>query len=171
MDELFLRVYLKKGYSLPNVIIIYSPSFQTNMNLFQIFGNICFALCVQDWPKTFFCSTCLMFCLLTDGFQQVVQNSHFIRLNWLPPFLCRYPDEVTPPGMVSRFWAPIALMGTGQETTVAAMFLKAGKAMLFSLILNYYLSIGKGWGVLFHDHHTAGGENIYTLIKNTLVTT
>lgn len=52
-------------------------------------------------------------------------------------------------------------MGMGQETTVAAMFLKAGKAMLFSLILNYYLSIGKGWGVLFYDNHTAGGENIH----------
>ena len=54
-------------------------------------------------------------------------NSHFLRLNWLPPFLCRYPEEDTPPGMVSRFWAPIALMGIGHDTSTAAMVLEDGR--------------------------------------------
>lgn len=44
-------------------------------------------------------------------------NSHFKRLNWLPPFLWRYPEMETPPGMVRRFWAPMARIGTGQHTS------------------------------------------------------
>lgn len=50
-------------------------------------------------------------------------NLHFMRLNWLPPFLWRYPEVETPPGMVRRFWAPMARIGTGQHTSEDDMVL------------------------------------------------
>lgn len=56
-----------------------------------------------------------------------IMNSHFMRLNWLPPFLCRYPAMETPPGMVRRFWAPMARIGTGQTTSGDAMVLQEGR--------------------------------------------
>lgn len=59
--------------------------------------------------------------------------SHFIRLNWLPPFLCRYPAVETPPGMVRRFWAPMARIGMGQHTSGDDMVLKREKKRSLSL--------------------------------------
>lgn len=47
-----------------------------------------------------------------------------MRLNWLPPFLWRYPEVETPPGMVRRFWAPIARIGTGQHASADDMVLQ-----------------------------------------------
>lgn len=56
-------------------------------------------------------------------------HSHFMRLNWLPPFLWRYPEVETPPGMVRRFWAPMARIGTGQHASADDMVLQAKERM------------------------------------------